>query len=107
MANFRKKYKHYVQVYEVQKVSDSFGGFTENLVLVGSFFANIVSSNGTQVLANGVQVKAYATQFQIRYSPLLDGKDDLRISYNGVNYRVNSNTDETANNREFTFIATK
>ena len=80
-----------VQIYKVESVSDGFGGFTVEDVLIGSFWANVSQVSSFRDNANGGSYIKDNYLFKIRNNSALNvDMNNLSIVYRDTKYVVNT-----------------
>lgn len=89
------KYDKQIKIYAVEVVKDAQGFQKENKTLVLSPYANVKTTKGFTLIANGSDFESATTNFTIRF-PQAEITRDMTIEFNGKEYSIEylNNIDE-------------
>lgn len=89
-------YKHKIKIYSVQTVKSSNGFQAKDKTLILEPYANIKTTKGMTLIANGSDFEKAYTRFKIRYPQEIEINRDMIIEFRGKEYTIEylNNIDE-------------
>ena len=90
------KYRHKIQIYGTQVITDADGFQSTERVLVISPYANVKTTKGMTLIKNGSDFEKALTNFTIRFPLQAELNRDMEIVFKGKTYTIEyiNNVDE-------------
>lgn len=94
------KYNQKIKIYSAEYVEDNQGFKTQNKTLVLTAYANVKTTRGFTLIANGSDFEKAYTNFTIRYPSMTEINRDMLIEFKNKIYTIEYLNNINENNTE-------